>query len=67
MRLIPIVAAAAIGLVASLSFANAQATQTSPQSGAAPTVSNSTQQDKTAKPMKTTKKVKKNSKAKTAM
>jgi hypothetical protein len=66
MRLIPVVAATAIGLVASLSFASAQTTQTSPRSGTAPTVSNSTQQGAMAKPMQTSKKMKATKKMKTS-
>jgi hypothetical protein len=60
MRIIPVITAAAIGLVASLGVANAQATQTSPKPGAAPTVSSSTQVPDPA--TKSSKKMKKASK-----
>jgi len=67
MRIVPVIAAAAIGLVASLSFANAQTTTTAPQSGAAPTMANSTTDKMDKKAMKTSKKMKKSKKMKSSM
>ena len=64
MRILPVLTAAAIGLAATISFANAQATNTQPKSGAAPTMGNTS--DSMSKPaMQTTKKAKKSKKAKT--
>ena len=61
MRILPILTAAAIGLVATLGVANAQATNTEKKSGAAPTMANT--QDSMSKPaMKSSKKMKKSKK-----
>ena len=63
MRILPVLTAAAIGLVASLSFANAQATNVQPRSGTAPTMANTS--DSMSKPMaKKGKKAMKGKKAK---
>ena len=71
MRIVPVITAAAIGLAATLNFANAQSTTTAPQSGAAPTMANSTTDNKIdkmdKKAMKTSKKMKKDKKMKSSM
>ena len=69
MRILPVITAAAIGLVASLGVAGAQTTTNAPKSGTAPTMSNSTQvQDPAAKASaKKMKKASKKAKAKREM
>ena len=63
MRILPILAAAAIGLAATAGVANAQATNVEKKGGAAPTMANT--QDSMSKPMKSSsKKMKKSKKAK---
>jgi len=69
MRILPVITAAAIGLVASLGVASAQTTTNAPKSGTAPTMSGSSQvQDPAAKASaKKMKKASKKAKSKSAM